>query len=310
MYRQISRLKLVIVHPRQFTRKCIDKFPDCQLRRFLKRIYLFFKNGNLYKGKDEVEYNKILETYKYNLSVLKNNFRNLSQAYEYLFNKYFNEIKSNNKRTELLERLLGTQIPEAYFIVSLLGKTKDISGDICEFGVAQGETSALIANEIEKTNKKLHLFDSFEGLPDPTEKDKLKDDIFNLGSMEAYRGEMKCSEDMVRERLKSINFSEDKYIIHRGFIENLIKDKNNFPKKVSFAYVDFDFYEPTKMTLEYLDTITDKGAIIMIDDYDWFSMGIKTAVDEFVAEKNKSFKEYDFYVPNKIFGCFATLTKV
>ena len=36
----------------------------------------------------------------------------------------------------------------------------------------------------------LHLFDSFEGLPMPTERDQLKDDIFALGSMAAYAGAM------------------------------------------------------------------------------------------------------------------------
>ena len=209
-----------------------------------------------------------------------------------------------------MQRLLGTPPSEAYFIVANLEKTKELDGDVCEFGVAQGETSSLIANEIFLTNKNLHLFDSFEGLPSPTEKDKLKDDIFKLGSMEAYTGTMNCPEDMVVGRLSSLNFPKDRYFIHKGFIEKLIVGKKEFPQKVSFAYVDFDFYEPTKITLEFLDKITDKGAVIMVDDYDFFSTGLKSSVDEFVAEKNKIEKKYELYVPDKIFGCFAILTKL
>ena len=67
---------------------------------------------------------------------------------------------------------------------------------MCEFGVAEGETSAVIANEIAESKKSFHLFDSFEGLPKPTAKDKLKDDLFSLGSIEAYAGTMASSEDM------------------------------------------------------------------------------------------------------------------
>jgi len=85
-------------------------------------------------------------------------------------------------------QLMGTQLSEALHVVAHLNRTLHLEGDVCEFGVAQGATSALIANEIRETNKKLWLFDSFEGLPRPTEQDILIDDIFNLGSIEKYQG--------------------------------------------------------------------------------------------------------------------------
>ena len=76
-----------------------------------------------------------------------------------------------------------------------------MSGDICEFGVAQGTTSALMSNEIKGLKERnLWLFDSFEGLPMPTEKDQLKDDIFSLGSIEAYKGTMACGIDQVSRK--------------------------------------------------------------------------------------------------------------
>jgi len=247
-----------------------------------------------------------------NSTVRFENFENLAQAYEQRLNELDkNSILPNETRSKLLARLLGTPPSEAYFIVQSLFRCKDIRGDICEFGVAQGETSALIANEISLSNTKvLHLFDSFEGLPKPSEKDKLIDDIFSLGSMEAYTGTMSCPEDMVRSRLKAISFPSERYIIHKGFIEKLIHTDVSLPKEVSFAYVDFDFYEPIKITLEFLHRVTPKGAIIIIDDYDFFSTGVKTAVDEFLEERNSNEIIWEYIVPNARYGHFAVLTKI
>jgi len=241
------------------------------------------------------------------------NFVNLAQAYEQRINestKQEHQLSANELRPKLLARLLGTPPSEAYFIIHALAQCKKINGDICEFGVAQGETSALIANEIAQSpTKNLHLFDSFEGLPKPTEKDRLKDDIYALGSMEAYTGTMSCPEDMVRGRLDAISFSSQRYVIHKGFIEQLIHNDKTLPKAVSFAYVDFDFYEPIKIALEFLHTVTPSGAIIIVDDYNFFSTGAKTAVDEFVAEKNSSGIFYKCLVPDIRYGYFAVLTK-
>ncbi len=63
----------------------------------------------------------------------------------------------------MLTRFQGTPPAEAYFIINALTMCIDIKDDVCEFGVAQGETSTLIANEIKNTGKILHLFDSFPG---------------------------------------------------------------------------------------------------------------------------------------------------
>ena len=93
-------------------------------------------------------------------------------------------------RSELLAKLLGTQLSEAVYIINYLHRSLKLPGDVCEFGVAQGATSALLANEIRDTDKLLWLFDSFAGLPKPTEKDTLIHDIFGLGTIESTQGTM------------------------------------------------------------------------------------------------------------------------
>jgi hypothetical protein len=236
-------------------------------------------------------------------------FVNLCNSYEQCLNDNGHSILPNEIRAKLLARLLGTPPSEAYFIIQALSKCKDMLGDVCEFGVAQGETSALMANEIALLNKRLHLFDSFEGLPKPTKNDELKDDILSLGNIEAYTGKMSCPEEMVRRRLNAISFPESRYVLHKGFIEQLIHKADNLPKEVCFAYVDFDFYEPIHVALEFLHSVTTRGAMIIVDDYDFFSTGAKTAVDEFIETKKSIGVVYKCFVPNTLYGHFAVLTR-
>ena len=64
---------------------------------------------------------------------------------------------------------------------------------------------------------------------------------------------------------------------------------------------------PIKLTLEFLHQVTSNDAIIIVDDYGHFSSGAKTAVDEFVEEKNSSAKVYECLIPNTQYGHFAVL---
>ena len=195
----------------------------------------------------------------------------------------------SNTRTELLTKLLGTETTEALYIISSLNNTSQVVGDVCEFGVAQGATSALICNEIIAGNKNVWFFDSFQGLSVPSEKDVLIHDISNFGAMEKYAGSMASPMSMLLERIKSVSFPKERTRIVAGFIEETIK-KNYLPEKVSFAYVDFDFYEPIKVALEYLDTVLSQDGIILVDDYGFFSEGAQAAVDEFYDSRKGKFE--------------------
>jgi hypothetical protein len=131
----------------------------------------------------------------------------------------FPDLPEKSGRQELMMKLLGTQLSEALHLVWHLNRTLHLEGAVCEFGVAQGTTSALIANEIRGTDKDLWLFDSFEGLPKPTDRDVLIDDIFNLGSMEKYQGTMACSQGQVIRGLNAIGFPMQRVNVVPGFIE-------------------------------------------------------------------------------------------
>lgn len=221
---------------------------------------------------------------------------------EFVFN---NNKKHDEIQISLLKNLIGTGFGEGLYLLDSLQKSLLIEGDVCEFGVAQGATSALIANELKNANKNLWLFDSFEGLPKPSGKDSLINDIFNLGSMEAYKGTMACPMDMVKSRLSDINFPDKRTKIIPGFIEKTIFDPN-LPKKVCFAYIDFDFYEPISIALNYLDRVLQPRGFIIVDDYNFFSEGVEIAVDEFY---NNNKEKYEIQFPIKSAGFFCILRK-
>ncbi|MBF0233112.1 MAG: hypothetical protein HQK65_08760 [Desulfamplus sp.] len=220
---------------------------------------------------------------------------------------FFKEMPASDEtRIKLLSHLLGTSISEGLYILNYLHKVMLLEGDICEFGVAQGFTSALLAYEIQKTDKNIWLFDSFQGLPKPSSKDKLIDDFWNLGSIEAYEGTMACPVSMVKERLREIEFPYERVKIIPGFIDKAICNPDNCPEKVCFAYVDFDFYEPILIALNFLNKALQNGGYIVVDDYGYFSAGAKTAVDEFF-EVNKH--DYNLICPIEAAGHFCILEK-
>jgi O-methyltransferase len=216
---------------------------------------------------------------------------------------HFPELPERPGRIELMAKLLGTGISEAMYILAELDATLADAGDVCEFGVAQGATSALIANEIRDTPKTLWLYDSFTGLPKPSPKDQLKDDIFRLGSMEKYEGQMRCDSEEVETRLAQINFPRERYRVRRGLVHETLREDNG-PAQVCFAYVDFDFYEPIAHALDYLDRHLSANGRIVVDDYDFFSTGAKTAVDEFIARHGG---KYELIKPAPFAGHFCLL---
>jgi O-methyltransferase len=238
-------------------------------------------------------------------SRLQDTIRELSLTYSKCIFK--NNTTVDETECMLLSRLIGTSVGEALFIINCIQESRELEGDICEFGVAQGATSALMAYEIRDTAKNIWLYDSFEGLPAPSEKDHLKDDVLNLGTIDAYKGAMSYKEVLVKRRLSEIAFPSGRIKVIKGFIEDTISNKTNYPEDVCFAYVDFDFYEPIRTALEFLDQHLLVGAIVIVDDYDFFSTGVKTAVDEFISANPGC---YSIEVPDVISARCCILKKI
>jgi O-methyltransferase len=210
----------------------------------------------------------------------------------------------DERQIDLLIGRCGTSLGEALYILSAVHQTRTISGDVCEFGVAQGATSVQIAYMIREGTKHLYLLDSFEGLSKPTEKDKLIDDIFDLGSMAAYAGTMATPMQLPASMISSIGFPPDRVHFIKQMIEGELRDLDKLPAAVSFAYFDMDLYEPTLLSLEWFHTVSRSGAIAIVDDYGFLSSGVESAVTEFLVGEN-----YELSLPVKSAGHFCQLTK-
>jgi O-methyltransferase len=254
---------------------------------------------------------KFLKKYKKRYNYFLNAIKKEPDLDEVIIH-YLNEILGQDEKkitslNSLLKDLMGTSIVEGLKIIDSLNKTIKVNGDICEFGVAQGKTSKLIAYFIKDSNKKFFLIDSFLGLPEPSDKDLLKDDIFDLGDIKKYEGQMSCPEAKVLKELRSIDFNNDKLIVNKGFFNAESITKMKLPNIVSFAYLDFDFYQPTLDGLNYLNKVLSVGGIIIVDDYDFFSTGVKTSVEEWYKINSKSYTKKIIKTKN---ASFAILERI
>ena len=201
----------------------------------------------------------------------------------------------NDKRSRLLASLQGTTVVKALAVLKYLYAALSVDGDICEFGVAQGATSALLANEIDATGKHLWLFDSFAGLPEPAKED-------GAVAGRDWAGALHFPRFLVEKRLRDIGFPKDRVHIVAGFFPD--SAKRNAPERVSFAYIDFDFYGPIRDALGFVDRRMPIGGIVVVDDYGHpLFPGARKAVDEFVSSTDS----FDVLIPD--YAGIAVLTK-
>jgi O-methyltransferase len=201
------------------------------------------------------------------------------------------QLVVSDRLMECLYRLYGTTTLEALYIVDGLRSSADVEGDVCEFGVANGRTSALIATTLVEGNsrKRLWLYDSFEGLPAPTGKDVLLNDIFGLGSAAAYKGQLSSPETEVLTELARVGLPASQAELCKGWVENSLRDGRH-PSKVSFAFLDMDFYQATFDTLRMLVDCMPPGGAAVVDDYGFFSAGVETAVQEILSDYPGAFR--------------------
>jgi hypothetical protein len=165
-----------------------------------------------------------------------------------------------------------------------------VQGDFVECGVWRGGSTmaaALTLMDAGDTSRTLHLFDTFEGMTAPTEKDKASsgksaaDILAETERKEGYSVWAFASLEDVQKNLASTGYPMDRVRFVKGKVEDTIPA--GAPEKIAFLRLDTDWYESTKHELEHLyDRLVPHGVLI-IDDYGHWA-GSRQAVDEYLAK--------------------------
>ena len=159
------------------------------------------------------------------------------------------------------------------YILSLLDTTlkSNIAGDIVELGCYIGESSKLSTMMLLKhcSEKKLWVYDSFEGLPKPGEYES----NWKEGTLQTNREVLE--QNFIYNKLPLPNITKCRF--------NEIKN-DELPESISFAFLDGDFYQSIYDSLEKIYFRLSKGAIVTFHDYDRPDLpGVKKAVDDFFS---------------------------
>lgn len=172
----------------------------------------------------------------------------------------------------------------------------NIDGEIVECGVWKGGSCMAIAiklMELEQKTREIWLYDTFEGMTEPTNHDieietgkkgkELLDGIDK--NTDKYNMWAYAPKEVVINNMKKTRYPTDNIKYITGNVEKTLKERK--PKKIALLRLDTDWYESTKAELEELYPHVVNGGIIIIDDYGHFE-GAKRAVDEyFEKEDNK-----------------------
>ena len=196
---------------------------------------------------------------------------------------------------EVLDRIEGRTMTSPERVNALCAAVRyvaenDIPGDIVECGVWRGGSMmavALTLQQLGDTSRRLHLFDTFEGMPAPTAEDQdlsgrsaqallQKQARSNAGGVWAI-----ASLDDVRDGMAATSYPADGLHYVAGRVEDTIPEQA--PSEIAILRLDTDWYESTRHELIHLFPRIADGGVLIIDDYGHWQ-GARRAVDEYLAE--------------------------
>ena len=147
----------------------------------------------------------------------------------------------------------------------------DLEGDMAECGTFMGGSAYLLHNAVH-ARKKLHVFDTFDGIPAGQRLDG-----------EHSEGDFTCSYDTVKLYLEPCR----NITLYQGLVPDTLEAVKDL--KFNFVHLDMDLYEPTYEALKFFWMRLVNGGAIILDDYDSL-FGVNRAVHEFLNPGDKVVK--------------------
>jgi len=165
-----------------------------------------------------------------------------------------------------------------------------IPGDIVECGVWRGGSMMAVAKTLLAAgaiHRDLYLFDTFEGMTKPGERDI---SVANDRADEVMRNTVRSEDNLfwcyapverVRQALLSTGYPEPHLRFVVGKVEETLPGQA--PSAIALLRLDTDWYESTKHELMHLFPRLSRGGVLIIDDYGHWK-GARAAVDEYFSE--------------------------
>ncbi|HTX99639.1 MAG TPA: methyltransferase domain-containing protein [Bacteroidota bacterium] len=153
-----------------------------------------------------------------------------------------------------------------------------LEGHVAEVGVYKGGTAKLIASLLHGSQKMLHLFDTFDGMPE-TDPDR---DLHHKGDFA----------DTSLEGVQRVVGTGEGVRYYPGFFPGTAGPIE--PYRFCFVHIDVDIYRSVLDSCDFFYPRMVKGGVMVFDDYGFESCpGAKQAVDQFFSDKD----ERPWYLP-------------
>lgn len=165
-----------------------------------------------------------------------------------------------------------------------------IPGAIVECGVWRGGSMMAVAKTLESRKEKslrdLFLFDTFEGMSQPSSLDR---DMSGVPAEELLSSAQKKERSIwaiaglqdVQANLAGTGYPLERLHYIRGKVEDTIP--KYAPDQIALLRLDTDWYESTRHELEHLMPRMESGSVLIVDDYGHWQ-GARKAVDEYLLE--------------------------
>lgn len=152
---------------------------------------------------------------------------------------------------------------------------KKIEGDFVECGTYMGGTAAILAKYMSEA-RQIWLYDSFEGMPETTEKDG--------SDAKGWVGRCVGSVKDVKEIMKLLSICEERYIIKKGWFDQTFREE--LPNKVALLHCDADWYDSVSIVLDTFYHLIPEGGCVILDDFGHWE-GSREAFYDFCIRHNE-----------------------
>ena len=162
----------------------------------------------------------------------------------------------------------------------------EISGAFVECGVWRGGSVMAMLLTLEHLGaepRDVHLFDTFEGMPEPGEADRDLEGRSAAGRSRTEGGAdgwLRCGTDAVRANLETTGCDLARVHLVEGKVEDTLSE--HAPAEIALLRLDTDWYGSTRRELEVLYPRLNVGGVLIVDDYGHWE-GARRAVDEYLA---------------------------